>query len=248
MAKLNQIIAVEKGIKAKAHSEVSELYKLVQKPALFSGFSKMYQANDDAGEKLPSEQLRVQVTSDDALRSAARSMKDLMQVTARKDYTNCVAKADVVVEGQTIFTGAPVPFLLFLEKQLTDLFTFVKTIPVLDPAEDWNKDPNSGLYRTAPSQTHRTKKTQKAIVKYPATSEHPAQTEMISEDIIAGYWWQTKMSGAMPKPDKDELLLSINRLHDAVKTAREQANMADEVQIKNIGDAIFDYLLPTSKE
>lgn len=137
---------------------------------------------------------------------------------------------------------------MFLEKQLTDLFTFVKTIPVLDPAEEWTKDLNSGLQKTAPSQTHRTKKTPKAIVKYPATPEHPAQTEMVTEDIIAGYWSQVKMSGAMPKPDKDGLMLSVNRLHEAVKTAREQANMADEVQIKNIGDAIFDHLLPAIKE
>ena len=53
MAKLNQIIAIEKGIKSKSHSEISELYKLVQKPALFNGFSKSYQANDEEnGEKL----------------------------------------------------------------------------------------------------------------------------------------------------------------------------------------------------
>lgn len=248
MAKLNQIIAVEKGIKSKAVSEVSELYKLVQKPALFNGFSKTYQSNDEDGEKLPSEQLRVQVTSDDALRAVARSMKELIQITARKDYTNCIAKADVIVDGMTVIAQAPVPYLLFLEKQLTDLNTFVKTLPVLDEADDWKKDPNSGFYKTDAIKTHRTKKIEKPIVLYNATPEHPAQTAMVKEDIIAGYWSQVKMSGSIPKPDKADLLLAINKLHDAVKTARESANMADEVTITNIGDAIFDHLFPSIAE
>jgi hypothetical protein len=248
MAKLNQIIAVEKGIKSKAVSEVSELYKIAQKPALFNGFSKTYQANDEEGEKLPAEQLRVQITSEDAMRSLARSMRELIQITARKDYTNCVASADVVVDGETIIKSAPVPYLLFLEKQMTDLHTFVKALPVLDESDDWKKDPNSGFYKTDAIKTHRTKKIEKPIVLYNATPEHPAQTAMVKEDIIAGYWSQIKMSGALPKPDKWDLLQAITKLHDAIKTARESANMADEVTVPNIGDAIFDYLFPTIKE
>jgi hypothetical protein len=249
MAKLNQIIAVEKGIKSKSHSEVSELYKLVQKPALFGGFSKKYKPLDDAdAEKLPSEQLRVQITSDDALRSLARSMKDLIQITVRKDFTNCVAKADVVVDDKVIIEQAPVPFLLFLEKQLGDLNTFVKTMPVLDEAEDWHKDARSGMYKTGVVSTHRTKKKQTPIVLYPATPEHPAQTAMSTEDVISGHWETIKMSGSLPKPDKEDLLRSIEKLHNAVKTAREAANMADEVEVRDIGTAIFDYLLPTIKE
>jgi hypothetical protein len=215
---------------------------------LFNGFSKTYKANDDEGEKLPPEQLRVQITSDDALRAMARSMKDLIQITARKDFTNCVAAADVVVDGVTILQNVPVPHLLFLEKQMTDLHTMIKTIPVLDEADAWDKDPNSGLYKTEPSQTHRTKKVEKPIVLYPATKEHPAQTKVSTEDVISGYWSQVKMSGALPKPDKEDLLRSIDKLHNAIKTAREQANMIDEVKIKDVGVAIFDYLLPAIKE
>jgi hypothetical protein len=248
MAKLNQIIAVEKGIKSSSHSAISELYKLVQKPVLFNGFSKTFAANDEDGEKLPQEQLRVQMTSDDALRGLSRSLRDLIQVTARKDYSNCEAAADVVVDGAVIVSNAPVPFLIFLEKRLVDIHSFIKALPTLDPAESWDKDPNSGLYRTPTTQTHRTKKTVKPIVKYPATPEHPAQTEMVTEDVITGYWSQVKMSGAMPSPDKEALLAAVVKLGQAVKTAREKANMADEVKVPDIGAAIFNYLLPTIKE
>ena len=36
-------------------------------------------------------------------------------------------------------------YLLFLEKQLTDLHTFVKKLPVLDAAESWVQRPVDGL-------------------------------------------------------------------------------------------------------
>ncbi len=45
MAKLNQIIAVEKGIKSKSFHEITEAHHAVQKPALLSGISRTYQAN-----------------------------------------------------------------------------------------------------------------------------------------------------------------------------------------------------------
>ena len=37
MAKLNQIIAVEKSVKSRAHGEITEAYQQLQKPALLAG-------------------------------------------------------------------------------------------------------------------------------------------------------------------------------------------------------------------
>ena len=244
MAKLNQIIAIEKGIKGLTHSGLSELYKAVQKPELFNGFSKDYLPKDEDGEKLPSERKRVQFTTPDALRASERAMTGLMQVTARKDWTNCSARGTVTVNGQSLIADVPVSYLLFLEKQLTDLHTFVKTIPVLDVADDWKRDDSSGLFKTEPVQTHRTKKEQRPLVLYPHSAEHPAQTAMITEDVIAGYWSMVKQSGAMRKPEKDLLLERIETLQRAIKQAREAANMTEEVPVPDVGAAIFQYLLP----
>lgn len=244
VAKLNQIIAIEKGIKSKTYSDISELNKAIQKPELFNGFSKTYQPkDDDDSEKLPPEKKRVQFVATEVIRSVERSMSELMDVTARKDWTNCVANADVVVDGKTIFSGAPVSFLLFMEKQLTDLRTFVNNMPVLDDAENWTKDENSGLYKSEATQTHRTKKIAKPIVLYPATPEHPAQTQMVGEDVIAGFWVQVKQSGAMPKPDKERIFERVDKLLRAVKEARETANINDEVATPSVGSAVFGYLL-----
>lgn len=243
MGKLNQIIAVEKGIKARVYGAITDINKAIQKPELFNGFTKTYQKKDEDGEDLPSEKKRVQFVSDDVLRSVERGMTELVDVTARKDWTNCVARGDVAVDGAVIIAGAPVSFLLFLEKQLTDLRTLVDNMPVLDEGDNWTKDANSGLYKTEAIQTHRTKKLQKPIVLYPATPEHPAQTQIITEDVIAGFWNQVKQSGAMPKPEKQALAERVEKLLRATKEAREAANMNEEVETPKVGAAIFGFLL-----
>lgn len=243
MAKLNQIIAIEKGIKSRVYGEITLLHKAIQKPELFNGFNKEYQSKDEDGERLPGEKKRVQYVARDVLRTVERLSTEIMGVTARKDWTNCVAKAPVVVDGEEIIPAAPVSYLLFLEKQLTDFHTIVVEMPTLDEGEAWVKDENTGLYRTDATSTHRTKKVAKPIVLYPATAEHPAQTQMVTEDVIAGFWQQTKQSGAMPKPEKQALLSRTEKLLRAVKEAREAANVNDEVTTPDAGAAIFGYLL-----
>lgn len=243
MAKLNQIIAIEKGIKSRVYSELTELNKTVQKADLFNGFSKTYQKKEEEGETLPSENKRVQYTTTDILRNSQRILTELLDITARKDYTNCEAKATVKIDDKIIIKDAPVSFLLFVEKQLTDMRTLIGNLPVLDNADNWSKDTNSGLYKTDIVSTHRTKKTVKPIVLYPATAEHPAQTQLVQEDIIAGYWNQIKQSGAMPLPQKQEFLERVEKLLQAVKQSREEANGFDEVQTPEIGELLFNYIL-----
>ena len=138
--KLNQIIAVEKGVKSGALRDLTDAHHALQKPALLAGISRTYQPKDEDGEVLPPESTRVQVKTEDVLRRTAAVLTRLFDVTATKDWANCVAKADVVVDGRTLLADVPVSYLLFLEKQLTDLHTFVKKLPLLDAAEDWNFD------------------------------------------------------------------------------------------------------------
>lgn len=242
MPKLNQIIAIEKGVKSRVYGEITEMHKTSQKPELFTGFTKNYRKKDEDGEDYPPERKKVQMVADAMLTQAAAQLTELIDVTATKDWGNCHAFADVEVDGQVLIKDAPVPFLLFLEKQITDLHTFVDKLPVLDESDDWTKDDNSGLYKTTPIATHRTKKVQKPVVLYEATKEHPAQTQMITEDVTVGYWDTVKHSGALPVPRKQLLLERIEKLAKAVKFAREKANAA-EAENQKIGKALFDYLL-----
>jgi len=239
--KLNQIIAVEKGVKSKSFSDLTEAHQAVQKQALLAGISRSYQPKDEEGEQLPPESTRVQVQVEQVLRDVSTTLTRLFDVTATKDWANTSATADVVVDGQTIVSGAPVSYLLFLEKQLVDLQTFVKKLPVLDAAESWSRDESTDSWKTEPVRTIRTKKVPRNHVKAPATDKHPAQVEVYYEDIAVGYWTTVKFSGALPARRVNELLDRVTKLQAAVKFAREEANSV-EVDDRRVGEAVFGYL------
>ncbi|MFD3823627.1 hypothetical protein [Streptomyces sp. NPDC058625] len=241
MTRLNQIIAVEKGVKSKAVQDVNGAHQKVQKPALLAGISRTYQPKDEEGEQLPPESTRVQVQGEDVLREMAASLTRLFDVTATKDRANCTARADVTVEGRTVLAEVPVGYLLFLEKQLTELHTFVRKLPTLDAAESWSHDPSTDWWKTDPVRTIRTKKVPRNHVKAEATEKHPAQVEVYYEDVPIGYWTTVKFSGALPARRVNELVERVEKLQQAVKFAREEAN-ATEVTDQRAGDAVFGYL------
>ncbi len=144
----------------------------------------------------------------------------LFDVTATKDWTNCKARADVVVDGQTLLAQVPATYLLFLEKQLVDVHTFVRKLPVLGASEAWSFDPSADCW---------------------ATEQHPAQVEVYYEDVIVGYWRTVKFSGALPAQRVNELLARVEKLQEAVKYAREEANNI-EADEQRVGERVFGYL------
>jgi hypothetical protein len=242
MAKLNQIIAVEKGIKSRSFQELTEAHHALQKPALLSGISRTYRPKDEEGEQLPAESTKVQARAEDILRQTSSILVKLFDVTATKDWANCAAKADVTVDGRAVLNDVPVSYLLFLEKQLTDLHTFIKKLPVLDASESWVFDASADTWATEPVQTLRTKKIPRNHVKAEATEKHPAQVEVYYEDVTVGFWRTIKFSGAMPAKRVNELLERVEKLQQAVKFAREEANNLETTDQK-VGDAVFQYLL-----
>jgi len=175
------------------------------------------------------------------MRQVSTTLTRLFDVTATKDWTNCEARADVVVDGRTIAARVPVSYLLFLEKQLVDLHTFVKKLPVLDAAEAWVRDDSTDSWRTEPVRTIRTKKVPRNHVKAEATEKHPAQVEVYYEDVAVGYWTTVKFSGALPAKRINEILDKVIALQTAVKFAREEANNTEVVDQK-VGAAVFGYL------
>lgn len=241
MTKLNQIIAVEKGVKSGAARELAESRALLQKPALLAGIARTYQPKDEEGEQLPPESTRVQVTSEEVLRRTAAALTRLFDVTATKDWANCAATADVTVDGETLLADVPVSYLLFLEKQLAELQQFVKALPVLDAAEAWSFDDSTDTWRTDAVRTIRTRKVPRNHVKAEATEKHPAQVEVYYEDVPVGYWTTVKFSGALPARRVNELVQRVEKLREAVQFAREEAN-GTEVADRRTGDAVFRYL------
>ncbi len=241
MAKLNQIIAIQAGKKAQAKETLAAAYQQVKKPELLTGLVRTYQPRDDGGEPQPDERKHVQVKVSDVIRKVTDDLIEMFDVVATQDWANSQAKADVVVEGRKLIEGVPVTHLLFLEKQVADLRTFVESLPVLDTGEDWEYKEEADGYVSRPSRSNRTKKVPKNHVKYEATKEHPAQVEMYMEDVWVGTWTTTKFSGATPAATKNAMLDRVRKLLDAVKAAREEANGLD-VKPKKLGAAVLGYV------
>lgn len=241
MAKLNQIIAVEKGVKSKSLQDLTEAHHALQKPALLSGITRTYRPRDEEGEQLPSEATRVQIKAEEIIRKTSEVLSKLFDVVATKDWANTKARADVVVDGQVLLAQVPATYLIFLEKQLVDLHTFVKKLPVLDASENWVFDASADCWATEPLQTTRTKKIPRNHVKAEATEKHPAQVEVYHEDVIVGTWKTIKFSGALPASRINQLLDRVEKLQQAVKFAREEANSV-EVEDKKLGHKVLGYL------
>ena len=241
--KLHQLIAVEKGLKARAYSVLSDIYKQIQKPALFNGLSRTYSKKDDAGEDFPPENKRVEADAETMLTGITDAISEYWDLTLSKDRANQEARADLIVDGQTLITGAPATYLLFLEKQLGDLKSEIDKMPTLDTSYSWMPDPNSKLFRSEGRVTSKTAKVMRAIVKYDATPEHPAQTEMIGEDRIVGSWTAVAISGAMPEPRKKQLQDRVQKLLRAVKEARQEANEVKVDESQKAAASVLIFLI-----
>lgn len=239
MPKLNQIIAIEKGVKSRVYEELTEAHHALQKPALLAGINRSYTPKDEEGEQLPSESTKVQVKAGDMIDSTIQILARLFDVVFIKDKANQEAEGTFGL-GSVAFT-LPATYLLFLEKQLVDLHTFIKKLPILDPSEDWAFDEATGQYAAAPVLTNRTKKVPRNHVKAEATKEHPAQVEMWYEDISVGTWKTVKFSGALPATEVNEMLRRVVEAQEKVKFAREQANLV-EVKDEKVGEALLRYI------
>jgi hypothetical protein len=224
MPKLCQIIAIVEDVKGQTKTKLTAAYHKLQQTKLLFGISRTYAPLHEDGVKLPAESTLVQVLAKNVVDETAKYTQILFDICATRDWGNCEASADVVVDGKVLLTKAPVPFLLFLSKQLEDLHTFVEKLPVLDPSEAWSWDTGTDCYRTQGRQTIKTSKKPVAFVKVQATKEHPAQVDIVQQDIAEGTWSEVKFSGALPASTVIELVSRVEKLQAAVLFAKEEAN------------------------
>jgi len=238
---LNQVIALTNGLKERSKRRQTTAYQKLQKEALLTGISRTYRPKDDDGDVFPPERKRVQYTVKTGLADTQEALTSLFDMVATLDVANCEATASVVVDGDVIIEKIPVTYLLFLDKELKDIRTQVAKLPILDPAETWTWSEEANAYATDPHETTKTKKVLKNHIKYEATKEHPAQVETYSEDVIIGTWETVAFSGAIPQAEKNEIIVRVDKLLDAVKSARECAN-GTVAKKQTVAKSIFKYL------
>jgi len=246
MPTINQVVAVERGLRSRAGTALTDAHQQLQKNDLFLGISRKYRPKDDdqtkvTGELLPEESKQVVLKAVQVILETNRKQAELLDISAQRDWANCEARADVIVGDRVLIQGAPVTYLLFLEKKLVDLRTFIEKLPKLSLGEEWVHDVNQDLYATKPSESTRTKKVTMPLIMAEATKEHPAQVKEVTEDILVGYWTTVKYSSALPVSQINAMLARVEELQKAVKFARAKAN---EIQVAKIevGKTILDFI------
>jgi hypothetical protein len=246
MGKLNQVLAVVKGEKEKTYQNLTKAHHGLQKVQMLAGISKTYKPKDEDGDKYPDESTRVQTKAHRAIEQTEDVLGGYWDLVATRDWANTHAKADIVLHQgteheQVVLKDVPASYLLWLEKELRDMYTFVSKLPVLSTDEEWEFDQNVDCYRSKSFESTKMKKIHRPLVKYEATKEHPAQVDMVQEDQIIGYWTTTKFSGALPAERVEQLKTRVRDLQKAVKFARERANSTDVTQ-QRVAHKIFGYL------
>lgn len=232
MTHLHQIIAIERGVTADTETKISQIRQVLaiggERDPL-TGLSRTYESRRGTeGDQLPSQVRRVQLTVPELLSAAQEQLTRLFGLKFTREYANCSARADVVVDGQALLTDVPAGFLLFLETQVAWLITnLIDKLPVLDPAEDWTADDPalpSGVWKSSSRQTERTRKVPKFQIMVDPTPEHRAEIRQWDADEIEGYWTQVRFSGQLRQRDVQEMRNRAVKVLEAVRYAREEAN------------------------
>lgn len=243
--RLSHILAVAKDVKTRVERVQTNAYHNAQRVGAegpLAGISRTYRPKDDEGDRLPPETKIVQTLVENELDVVAEAQIELLDIMLTQEIGDTKAKANIVVDGNVLLADVPATFLLFLEKNLVKLHTEIAKLPVLDPSERWHWDGNAGAYATEPTESARTKKVMRNHVLAEATDKHQAQVQPYNEDVVVGYWTGIRFSGMMPGDRKAALLRRVEKLQQAVKVAREDAN-STVVEHHKAGEALFNYLL-----
>lgn len=241
------LLAIETSIRATAKRAETDAYHRFQKPALLAGYSKTYEArNAEATEwdVPPNEGVLVQVDAEDVVRDVAREMAKWFNITATRDLTNSRAVADIEVDGTVLLEKVPIAYLMFLERVLVDLMTFVSKLPVLDPAESWQRTEGSTVWASTPVVSQRTEKIPHNHVIARATDKFAEQVQVYYTDDPVGKWTRIKFSGALPAQRVADMVGRVRALQESVKLARDEANRTPVVtDLQESGSKVFEYVL-----
>lgn len=247
MAKLHELIAVNKSIRNQADVNRTDLRNTFEKKRhLFAEKRVVTQPVAEGVEATTEIQSDIQTTVDKELTWIAGQMAKSMDCSHQICVGNTMAKADVVLEdGTTILKDVPASSLLELEDRIKEMAELIKAIPTLDPAKGFAPDDQRGVgyFRARDVRKTRTQKIQKPLVLYPATTEHPAQTQLTSIDEVVAYLEEQEWSTLITVSKKADLLDRAEAMLRAVKQARVRANeVVVDTKTNKVGDAITKFV------
>ena len=242
---LGQVLAIHDDIRKAATRKITEAYHALQKPDMLAGMFGEYApyADGPEAEQLPDEEQRVQATVEEMIKATRGGLAPLFDVTAARDWTNGSGRAvaDIEIDGVVLVEKAPVPFLLWLIKQLDDLETFIAKAPTHNPSTLWEHVEDRGVYKSLPVKRARSVQKHTVVTVAPATERHQAQAQIVAENVNVGTWTRVQFTGAIPAERRDHILGQIAKLRNAVEAARAVANRVDADE-PEVGADLLGYL------
>lgn len=253
MSKLHELLAVSTNLEtqaAKVRADLSNTFE--KKRHLFEEKRTTFTPLEEGKPAVIESQSSIQSTVFRELNWIAGHLVKSIDADYQVAEANTVARADVVLDddkGTILLKGVPATALLELEKRLAEVRELISGAPTLDPAKGFDLDTQKGegIYKAREVTKNRTKKEPKVIVKYEATKEHPAQTEMFVVDVPSGTISEQEWSGMITPSTKADMLDRAEQLIRAVRRARSRANDAEVDQTKKIGSTLFKFLLLNTK-
>jgi len=251
MSKLHELLAVAGGLGTQADKVRQELGTTFDKKRhLFVEKRVTFQPNTEGASAVTEAQSDLQTTVIAQLRELVPFIAKAVDADFQIALANTVARADIIVEDyegedETLARNVPVTALLELEKRVGEIHQLLLTIPTLDPAKGFAPDPDKGdgVYRAREVRKSRTKKTNVPLVLHAPTKEHPAQVQLVTEDVVTGHTTEQEWSGELTSADKTDLINQCERLQRAVKAARARANSAEVDTTAKIGEKLLRFII-----
>jgi hypothetical protein len=253
VSKLHELLAVGTNLENQANKTRADLMATFDKKRhLFEQKLVTFKSNEEGVAPVTEAQSDIQSTVSKELDWISSILSKDIDIGHQVDVANTTAKADIVTEdGETIATAIPATSLLQLEKHLQKFHELLVTIPTLDPAKGFSQDTTreTGVFKAREVLKSRTKKVNKPLVLYPATDKHPAQTQLVTEDVNVGTIQEQEWSALLTPATKGDLIERCEVLTRAVKKARARANELDiDVSTHKIGERLLKYVLqPVAK-
>ena len=242
MGKIHEVLAIEQNLKSQTEKTRADLIATFQnKRHLFAEKMVTFLPAEEGAAPQTEEQLDLNTTVRDELKWVSKFFQKSLDASYQVCEANMSARADVTLDdGTVLLAGVPATALMELTKRVGEMQQLLAAVPTLDPAKGFRPDPERGdhIYRARDDRKTRTRKTQRAIVLYPATEQHPAQTQLISEDVPTGTIQMQEWSGLVTPAEKAEMLERVEDLQRAGKRALSRANEAEVNGMATIGEVL----------
>lgn len=244
--KLHELLAVESNLEAQATKCRLDLSSTFEKKRhLFEEKLITFTPAGEGQAPIKETQSDIQSNVFKELGWLSGHLAKALDAGAQVADTNTRARADVVLEDEkqtVLLANVPATALLELEKRIAEIAALIHGVPTLDPAKGFTRDEGRNLFQARPVVKNRTRKSKKLYVKYEATKEHPAQTELLDEDIVVGTIEEKEWSGLITPAQKAELINRVEMVARAVRRARSRANEAEVDTKLRIGSTILTYI------